>query len=203
MKKIIFVGVAVLSFGISTAQKVDFGVKGGLNVSTLTGDVEDLDPKIGFHLGGFAEIKLNEKFSIQPELMFSTQGAKAEYIDDFEGFAVNIEENLKINYIVLPIMAKYYVSEKFSIQAGPQIGFLISAKDEITASFEGESQSEEIDIKDETKSIDFGLNLGFGYNFTDKLFADARYNIGLSSIPDDSEVDVKNGVFQLSLGYRF
>jgi opacity protein-like surface antigen len=203
MKKIIFVGIAVLSFSVSTAQKVNFGVKGGLNVSTLTGDVEDLDPKIGFHLGGFAEIKLNEKFSIQPELMFSTQGAKAEYIDDFEGFAVNIEENLKINYIVLPIMAKYYVSEKFSIQAGPQIGFLISAKDEITASFEGESQSEEIDIKDETKSIDFGLNLGFGYNFTDKLFADARYNIGLSSIPDDSEVDVKNGVFQLSLGYRF
>lgn len=203
MKKLIFVGITVLTFGVTSAQDVNFGVKGGLNVTTLTGDIEDLDPKIGFHVGGFAEIKLNEKFAIQPELLFSTQGAKAEYFDDFDGFDVKVEENLKLNYINLPIMAKYFITEKFNIQAGPQVSFLMSAKNEVTYSFEGESDSEEFDIKDDTKAIDFGFNLGLGYSFTDKLFAEARYNFGLSSIPDDSDVDVKNAVFQVSFGYRF
>ena len=204
MKKIILTVAAVFAFGFANAQEFKFGAKTGLNVSTLTGDVEDVKSKIGFHIGGFAEIKFGEKFAIQPELLFSTQGAKSEYTEGFEGFDVNVEENLKLNYINLPIMAKYFVTEKLNIQAGPQVGFLMSAKNDYKASFGGESESEEVDIKDETNSIDFGVNFGLGYDFTENIFVEARYNLGLTDLPkEDSDFKAKNAVFQLSLGYKF
>jgi len=93
-------------------------------------------------------------------------------------------------------MAKYYVAKSFSLEAGPQIGFLVSAK------------SEGVDVKDFVESIDFGLNLGAGYDFTEKFSAGLRYNFGLSNIAktepgDGDNTDIKNGVFSISVGYKF
>ncbi len=136
MKKIILSAFAVMAFGFANAQEVKFGAKAALNVASLTGDVvDDASSLIGFQVGGFAEIKLSDKFAIQPELLYSTQGANS---DDFG--------NLELGYINIPVMAKYYVVESFSLEAGPQIGFLVSAKDD------GE------DAKDFLSSTDFSFN---------------------------------------------
>ena len=96
MKKIILSALAVFVFGFTNAQEVKFGLKGGLNVANITGDIEDNSSKVGFHVGGFAEIKVSEKFSVQPELLFSTQGTKF----DFEGTNVNFN----LSYLNIPIM---------------------------------------------------------------------------------------------------
>jgi hypothetical protein len=80
-----------------------------------------------------------------------------------------------------------------NIQAGPQIGFLLSAK--------RKDDGEDEDIKDLFKSTDFGFNLGLGADFG-KLNASARYCIGLSNIADDEDVEIKNGVFQIALGLK-
>ena len=185
MKKVLLSAVAVMAFMSVSAQETRFGVKAGLNLSTLTGDAEDAKSLVGFQVGGFAEIKLTDKFAIQPEVLFSTQGAK------FDGFGGDYKTEL--NYINVPVLAKYFITEAFSVEAGPQIGFLVSAKEE------GE------DIKDFTKSVDFGFNLGAGYNFTENLSVGLRYNLGLSNIIDSEEGDakVKNSVFGLSVGYKF
>lgn len=206
MKKIILT-VVVFTFGFVNAQEVKFGAKAGLNFANLTGDIEDASMKIGFNLGGFAEIKVSDKFSVQPELLYSTQGAKNETSeDDFTS-----ESKLNLSYLNIPIMAKYYVSEKFSLEAGPQIGFLLSAKSkyEFTES-DGEggsiSVSGDEDVKDSFESIDFGLNLGTAYDFTENLFAGLRYNIGLSNVAKTESGDdtkINNSVISLSLGYRF
>ncbi|UOK42494.1 MULTISPECIES: porin family protein [Flavobacterium] len=203
MKKVILTVAAVFAFGFANAQdkEMRFGVKGGMNVSTLTGDAEDAKSLVGIHIGGFMEYKINDKFAIQPELLFSMQGAKTEYTD-FDGFeTVNVEEKYKLNYLNIPIMAKYYANEKLSIEAGPQIGFLLSAKDEVSAY----GETVEVDFKDYVKSMDFGLNIGVGYDFTDNIFAGARYNFGLSDINDidESSDEIHNGVFSLSAGYKF
>lgn len=209
MKKIIFVGITVLTFGVSSAQEVNFGVKGGLNVSTLTGDVEEVDAKIGFHVGGFAEIKLSDKFAFQPELLFSTQGAKSEYSESDGTDSYSEKFTLNLNYLNVPLMAKYFATDKLFIEAGPQIGLLLSAKTdyEYTETFQGVTFSESIDgvdVKDDFKSIDFGLNFGLGYEFTENIFAGARYNLGLSNIGEDTGDDkINNGVIQVSLGYKF
>ena len=210
MKKIILSVAAMLTFGFVNAQEVDFGVKAGVNIASITGDIEDAEAKIGFHIGGFAEIKISEKFSVQPELLFSTQGAKGEEKYSENGFTYDYSEKINLSYITIPVMAKLYVAEGFSLEAGPQIGFLMSAKNKVEGSTTSGgiviSESEEVDIKDQANTVDFGLNFGLGYKFTENLSAGARYNLGLSDI--NKEVDgyagsIKNSVIQVSIGYSF
>ena len=213
MKKVLFAAVAVFAFGAANAQDMSFGAKAGLNVATLTGDVEDANSLIGAHAGVFAEFKISDKFSFQPELLFSMQGAKQEASSTESSggvtFTEDYESKIKLSYINIPLMAKFYVAEKFSLEAGPQIGFLMSAKEDYSYTLTGpgfnESGSAEEDVKDSLKGIDFGFNLGAAYDFTDNLFAGVRYNLGLSNISDieGSDVELKNSVLQVSLGYRF
>ena len=117
MKKLFLVAaIAVFGFTSANAQEVNFGAKAGVNMATITGDdVDDTKSKTSFHIGAVAEIAISDKFSVQPELLYSAQGTKAD-----EG-----DEELKIDYINLPIIAKYYVAEGFSIEAGHQVGFLM------------------------------------------------------------------------------
>ena len=210
MKKIILSVAAMLTFGFVNAQEVEFGVKGGVNIATITGDVDDAKAKIGFHIGGFAEIKISDKFSVQPELLFSTQGAKAEENFSENGFTYEYSEKINLAYLTIPVMAKLYVAEGFSLEAGPQIGFLMSAKNKVEGSTNSGgiviTESEEVDIKDEANTVDFGLNFGLGYKFTENLSAGARYNLGLSDINkevEDYSGSIKNSVFQISIGYSF
>ena len=194
MKKLLLIIAVVLFCFNVTAQDmstsdegINFGVKAGVNFATITGDETDgVKSKTSFHIGALVEIPVTEKFSVQPELMYSGQGAKDDSSDD----------ELKLDYINLPIMAKFYVAEGFSLEAGPQVGFLINSK------FEVDGQSE--DIKDETTGIDFGVNFGVGYKMETGLNFGARYNLGLSNIWDfegSDNLKNHNGVFQISIWF--
>ncbi|GAA4272949.1 porin family protein [Aquimarina gracilis] len=178
MKKVLITTVIVV-LGLSNvnAQEIKFGAKAGVNVAYISGDnIEDIDPITDFNFGFLAEISISEKFSFQPELMYSGQGS---------------EVNLK--YLNIPLMGKYYMTKGLSLEAGPQIGFLLSAKNDDT------------DVKDVFNTIDLGLNFGVGYKLNNGLNFGARYNLGLSDINDVDDVSDKNRneVFQLSVGYFF
>ncbi|PHK29512.1 hypothetical protein VF13_40135 [Nostoc linckia z16] len=190
MKKVLLSAVALLAFGFAAqAQEgTRFGVKAGANFATLGGDAPNASTLTGFHVGALAELKVSEMFSVQPEVLFSMQGAKFEFAGQ--------SADWKLNYINVPIMAKYYVIEGLSIEAGPQIGFLMSAD------AEGE------DVKDAYKSIDFGIAGGLAYDLEMGVFFQARYYAGISNIadiPDGSNSDYKetNNVFSVSVGYKF
>lgn len=195
MKKIILSIVLCTAFGFSNAQSVRFGVKGGLNVSNFTGYQEDVKSLTGFHIGGFTELKLTKKFAIQPEFLFSTQGTIVE------GFNGDSNSTIKLNYLNIPVLAKYYITDAFTVEAGPQIGFLLSAKNQ------GD------DIHDFYKTLDFGLNLGCGYEFTDNISLGVRYTVGLTNVADNSDVSpdfpdlyslsFKNSNFALAAAYKF
>lgn len=216
MKKVFITAIAILGFMTTQAQEVRFGVKAGLNVANLTGDIEDAKSKVGFHLGGFAEIMLSDQFAFQPELLFSSQGSKAETSESetISGvtYTVKNEDTYKLNYINIPLMAKYFATDKLFLEAGPQIGFSIeeSYESEYTqtvtdtdGSTTSISDTEDGDLEN-IKSIDFGLNFGLGYEFTENIFAGARYNLGLNNLYDgDGDYDMKNSVFQVSIGYKF
>ncbi|WKL45797.1 porin family protein [Flavobacterium pectinovorum] len=169
MKKIILCAIAVMAFGFANAQKTRFGVKGGLNIATI-GGADRADALIGFQLGGFAEINIWKKLYIQPELLFSTQGAK---FDRYNG-----DRNINLSYINIPVVAKYYITKQFSVEAGPQLGLLVSSKN----------------IEDE-KSVDAGFNLGAGYNFTDNFSVGIRYTIGLTSVYDYNDYNDNDGYY--------
>src|SRR5690606_20595756 len=103
---------------------------------------DNSEMKTGFHVGAVAEIKFNDKFSIQPELLYSAQGTK---------FPINNSEvKFNIDYINIPIMAKYYIVDGFSVEAGPQVGFLTKA--ELEGTFDNLTGT--TDIKDTVKSVD-------------------------------------------------
>lgn len=207
MKKNILSLLLVLAFGFSYAQKAEFGIKGGLNISNFSGDTGGIDFKssVGFNVGAFAAIKLSEKITLQPELLYSLQGAKAVNVEAQNGgllYTGDIKFNL--SYINIPLMVKYYVADKFNLEVGPQIGFLTSAK--TSTKLDGFSQTVNQDIKDSFESLDFGLNFGVGYDFTKNIFAGIRYNLGLANIAKTQPGDnskIHNSVFSLSLGYKF
>lgn len=206
MKKIIHFTVLAIFCFMANAQDeptsgsdISFGLKGGLNFSMFTGDgTDDFDGRVSFHVGAVAEFPLIDQFSIQPELLYSSQGDKIS--------AEGMDVVFKMDYLTVPVMAKYYVSEGFSLEAGPQLGFLLSAK------VDGGGVS--IDIKDLFKSIDFGLGFGLGYKLENGINFSGRYNVGISNILESngSIMDVPissdgsknyNNVFQLSIGYFF
>lgn len=210
MKKISFTIITVLSIVLSSySQKVQFGTKAGLNFAEVTGDFSNTKGRTAFHFGGTAEITITEKFSAQPELLFSSQGAKDE------------DQTLVVNYLHLPIMGKYYATEKLSIEVGPQFGYLLSATIDdgqsntggggtidsarIASMSSAQVQRPKEDVKEFANDFDFGLNLGLGYKIDDVFHISARYNLGLTkgdNISDDS-LNLKNSVIQLSIGYLF
>ena len=210
---------AICAFGFANAQDkkggssdsdMAFGVKGGLNVATLSNTAQGNTDTVllGFHVGVFGEFKVTDKFAVQPEILFSTQGNKSKSSQDFGGgFSSSSEDKTKLGYLNIPVMAKFYVTDDFSIEAGPQIGFLMSAKSEDTTTDVGggptTTTSSTTDVKDKLNSVDFGLNFGLGYNIGANIVVGARYDLGLNDIQKTlgtNEKGRKNGVFQVSVG---
>jgi hypothetical protein len=174
---------------------ISIGVVAGVNFASINGDdTDNLSSLTGIHAGVVVDIPLGEMFSIQPGLVYSAQGAEYSESEGYDG-------KFKLDYLNLPVIFKYEVADGFTLEAGPQVGFLMSAKDE----YESPGDSGEDEIDEFIKGIDFAASLGLGYRMESGLSIGARYNIGLSEFPDDEEFDVnwKNGVFQVSLGYFF
>jgi len=174
MKKLILPVVALFAFGFANAQDSEgmkFGVKAGVNLTNFTGD-GDSDGATGFYVGGLVDFAVGDNFHVQPELLYSMEGAK----------------DASISYLRVPIMAKYYVMEGLSLQAGPEVAFKVAADD---------------DIDELTKSIDFGIGAGAGYEMASGLMFDIRYNLGLSNISEVDAFDIKNTGIMIGLGYRF
>ena len=183
MKKLLlFTFISVLGLTKMNAQDIQFGAKAGLNFANLVGDNSSLlDEVTAFNFGIMAEIPISEKFSFQPEVLFSGQGYSIG--DDVVG----------LNYINVPLIGKYYVIKGLSLEAGPQVGFLTNINDETLRS------------EDSFKTVDLGVNFGLGYKLNNGINFSARYNMGLTNINDVSGLDDKNrnGVFQLTVGYFF
>lgn len=186
-KTIILFAAVVLGFSASAQVKVHFGVKAGMNASELHGDaVEDAKTQIGFHAGALAHIHGNSNWAFQPEVMYSLEGAKYE---------VGAEKgNLNLSYINVPLLAQYMFDNGFRIEAGPQIGFLMSAK--------AKADNASVDVKDGYKSTAISLPVGIGYLTHSGLGFDARYNFGLTDINENGS-SVKGNTFQFGIFWQF
>ena len=193
---------------IAQDQKVKLGIKAGLNMANLSVDESELNSsdKTGFTAGLMVEIPLAKKFSLQPELLYSQQGSKFSY-SDAEVSNSNFKSTIKLNYFNIPVMLKYYVTKGLSVQAGPQIGILLKSNNEYQDNFLGYDNKENMNLKEYSSGIDTSVNFGLGYQFRDKFYADARYNLSYSNVFKESDVsyfinnDMKNRVFQITIGY--
>lgn len=200
MKKLVLLTFVLVALALSAFAQGDAGkgitakgFKVGVTMANLTGDIEDTKMKIGFAAGGFFTYSFSPTFAIQPEVLYCMKGAKA---DTDEG------EKLKLDYLAIPVMFKYSFPTEGKIApnifAGPEVGILLSAKEE------------DEDIKEYFKSVDFGIGFGAGIDIameSGKLTLDARYTLGLSNIADtdedESDFSVKNATIMVMLGYGF
>ena len=181
-KKVLFAAVLLASFStMSFGQNMKFGIKGGLQSTNLSGDGHQYrDPRLGIFFGGFGQKAIQSKVIFQPELLFSLQGSNEESTD----------ENINMWYLNVPLMFKFNVAGGFNLEAGPQLGFLLSAS------------ADDDHISDDYNPLDLGLNFGASYNFTSHFEGGIRYCVGLTDAYD-GRGDAYNRALQFSVGYRF
>ncbi|WP_121666650.1 porin family protein [Mesonia aquimarina] len=209
MKKLLFTAaLAVLGLGSAHAQAdsdlVQIGVKGGVNFSNFTGDDSwDSESRTSFNAGFVAEVPFGERFSIQPEVLYSGQGFDIKQIDQDNLFDNDENIEYQLDYIQIPVLAKIYLIEGLNVHAGPQIGFLIN--DEVDYQPNSDGGDINSDLLPEPNDIDFSIAAGVEYKFDNGFFIQGRYNHGLSKIfsDDDSGVDIKNSVWQAGVGFMF
>ena len=204
-KTTLILAVLILASSVAMSQSLTKGFKGGFNSATLGGaDAKNPDPtaKSGFAAGVFFNLSLPGPISIQPEVLYTQKGAEAA--------VGSITAKYELVYVEVPVLLKFNIPlapgspVKPNIFAGPAAGFLLTAK--------VKSGSQELDIKDETTNVDFGLALGAGLDIdlvALTLTVDARYTLGLATIAKNEDptthtkADVKNRVMSVNVGIAF
>ena len=205
MKKRISIIVLCMLCLVANAQVFQYGIKAGMN---LSGESEHEYPAYtfegsgytaGFALGGVFNYQLSHTFDLEADLMYSMQGMKDDLtiMNDNGVFEQTVDYKIRSHYMNLPIVLKYFVMDGLYIECGPQVGYLLSKKDEaenidMTNSFDSSN----------TKKADFSILGGLGIVFKNNMFIDARYIHGMT---DTSRLykGGRNRTFQIVLGYYF
>ncbi|KAA3619336.1 MAG: PorT family protein [Calditrichaeota bacterium] len=203
-KMSVLIGMLFITFMVVPLYgQVDIGLIGGLNIANATIDPDqgvDWESRTVFGVGGVLDYSLSEVMILNVEPMYLQKGTKAEDGDD--------KVEYKIDYIEVPVMFKYLFGSndlKPYVMTGPSIGILLNAKTDFTM----DGFSDEVDIKDDTKSINFSLGFGAGVSMpmgNKTVFVEARYALGLTNVnddPEDTETDVKTKDIQIFAGFTF
>ena len=186
-------------FGQNTNRRstpvAQFGIKGGLNIADVKSDLyPNHESKLDFNAGLLAHIHLNNHLALQPEIVYSRQGSKEQQ-------SSNRELEMKLDYITIPLLVQYMYNG-FRLETGPQIGFLVNAKDDF-------STGEVSNVKNYLKQTDFSWDFGASYLSAMGLGVFARYDLGISNINKKITVqgiqndEINNRVWQFGLFYQF
>lgn len=180
-----------------TFAQTSYGIKGGFNWVRLNVNSEDsfyekwgYRYKPAFHIGLYSKYNLSERFSVNPELLFSNKGYS--YDETSEG--PNAYSHL--NYLNLPVMAGIKLFNRMDLVLGPEFGYLLN----------GGAQYN----KEQYNKFDFGYALGTNLYAGEKVYISLRYSYGLTSVidtdksqlPINEKVDFQNQSYQFSIGYR-
>lgn len=188
MKKIVLI-VIVMVVGFSLNAQVSVGLKGGTSFSSIQikessqSMKSSSDNRTAFMAGGYATISMSDKLKLQPEFLYQGMGGSIDKV------------TFKNEYVSIPVLLKYAITDNFYLEAGPQFSLLVSSK------AAGE------DIKDAFKSSDFQVLIGASLNLTDKIGTGVRYGMGMSNIASNSfnsniSTDIRNKAFMVMVSYK-
>ncbi len=190
------------------ATTTRFGIRGGVNLASLEIDDDNnatkfnSNMKTSFHLGAFVNIPIGGMFRLQPEVSYVGQGSK---IDGTLLSNASVQESYELDYhyIAVPILAQLQTAGGFFVEAGPQIAFMIKAR-------EDRGTGDDADLEDLLRKTDFALAGGIGYLSRIGLGVNARYVHGLSNVYNNDaagravrDAEVSNRGIQLGLTYHF
>jgi hypothetical protein len=208
------------ALSLVTRAQVQFGVKAGLGINELmtmdhpitivNGNNQTMRyfPISTFTGGGFASIPLTKKLTLQPELVYSLQGATGR---PEQNYLVTVTEDYRFSYLNIPVLVKYKLPQAFFVETGPQIGLLLSGK--IDETEVGSNNTNSYNIKSQLKSTDLSWVFGVGYCSPFNIGVDIRYNLGLENVNQASTEaltnypipngTMKNSVVQFGVFYIF
>ena len=193
MKTKLSILIACVFFTQTAMSQLKFGLKAGANITKVDGRSFKDEFRYGYHAGGFVEIGLGGKLSIQPEVLFNQYQTRVDssFKNVYEN-ALNFSDNrdIKLNYLSVPVLLNYKLANILSLQAGPQFGILIDQGKTLLNNG-----------KDAFSKGDFSVVAGAQINIS-KIRLSGRYVVGLNNLNDiDDQNDWKNQGFQVSLGF--
>ena len=201
MKKMMMIAAMMVATLTASAQKSviepgSFGLQP--KVGFVLSEISDKESKFkpGIVAGIEGQYQLNDWFGLSAGLLYTQEGTKVKNSD----FKYNLE------YLNIPVMAKFYVAKGLSLNAGLQLGFLTKGK------LKGNGYNE--NIKSICNKTDFSIPLSIAYEFENGLSFEARYTGGLTNVIKEETIkaaggsykferDNKNEVFMLTVGYKF
>ena len=184
-----------LSYAAPAEAQISYGVKAGVNFANVAiAPDEGSSPsrRVGALAGVFATVPVAWGLTLQPEAIYTAKGASIE----FEGF----ETNYIVDYIEVPVLARFRVLRSAYVLAGPSMAFRLRARNRVP--FGG--SVEEVDLDGEVETFDLGIVGAIGVDIG-RWLVDARYTHGVSDTDRDTsdDVTIRNRVFSLSAGFRF
>tara|TARA_B110000967_G_scaffold193095_1_gene220299 strand:+ start:5489 stop:6205 length:717 start_codon:yes stop_codon:yes gene_type:complete len=236
MKKIASILVlAFITISISAQSliPIKFGIKVGTNISNITSipnkGVKNIEKSAinGIAGGFYVEVAINDKWYLNPELVYSQKGASFTYeythnYDVNQSDVHNTLNELKLPYIEFNPTISYKATDKLALNFGPSFSFILTPEYNVIYD-NGQNVSPHPDLpvgayKEET--IDFGLNLGFSYYLSEKILINSSVNTSflkagtISKLtntglvngsqvndPETNTYEIKNNVISFSFAY--
>ena len=173
----------------TTLKGQEIGIKAGINVSSLGKNDNGLESRIGYLFGAVFLTPITEDLELQSELVYSLQGARDTTIT---------ERKRNYTYLNLPVMVNALFLDKFMLQIGGQVGFLLSGKIKDPIG--------DINVTDQLKRVDFAVIVGLGVDLNDRITSTLRYQFGVNNTVKASPSSItkfQNKVLQISMGIKF
>jgi len=184
--------LALVLLGHASMAQLKLGVKAGTNISKIDGKSFKEEFGYGYLLGGYVNVGLGGKLSVQPEVLFIQGQSKVD--NQFStiyqnAFADASSGTVKLNYLAVPIVLDYRLGKVLSLQAGPQFGILMNKDKNLLQN--GKAAFDNGDL-----SLLGGAAIHLG-----KLNVTGRYGVGLNNLNDIDDKDKwKSQSIQLTLG---
>ncbi len=191
-----------------------FGVKGGLNLSNLfvnnNDNIEDNNWKVGYHAGLFVKAPLSNLFSIQPEVLYSTTGAKITYGGSGLAQTLGInpgEVRFNLNYVQVPVLFLVNVGA-LNVHAGPYAAYLVNANVKNLQDSDPLNPTTLLELnEDDFQRLDYGIAAGIGFDLKNAKLG-LRYNYGFQQLGDGGIAgritgNARNAVAQVYVGFGF
>ncbi|ERM81731.1 hypothetical protein P872_19280 [Rhodonellum psychrophilum GCM71 = DSM 17998] len=200
MKKSILVFAVLAFFSLEIqAQNVTrsdaaggFGVRGGASFFNFGGSDasnNDYTNRTGFHAGVYSNLFLGERIALEPGVYYAVKGTQNDDLTNSRAV---------LNYVDVPLLLRFYIAKGINVFGGPQASFLTSSK------FEGDlfGTTYSYDTESITKT-DLGFVVGLGYNLPKGINLQGSYDYGTSPVFKNSDAEIFNRGFKVSLGYSF
>ena len=192
MRKILLVAAMMMASVATFAQNAvgqwTIQPKVGLNIADFQ-KADDSKVRCGVAVGAEVEYGVSDIFGLSFGALYSMQGCKSDKGDLTD----------KVDYINMPILANVYVAKGLAVKLGLQPGFNVNNSGEASADgVTGSVSGERVGL--EAKTVDLSIPVGLSYQYNNFVI-DGRYNWGLTKVYDGG--DVKNSVFQITVGYKF